>query len=628
MSLLSYGLEAYQAKRSLPWVRCRVVKILPPPYILTGPLPISSSGTTAGYLDDYDEACPYTGSTAPDVVYAFTPVSGVTVDIDLCGSSFDTKVFVYENTVTSGDPFDCNDDFYYESSCGFYVSRIEAAVLTGGYTYYIVIDGYTGEDYGDYILTISESAASCTWGVDVICPPGAVAESEVCGDDDNGGCDMASGTETWVVIPSSGGIICGTTWADAGNRDTDWFELVLTESSFVAITADADQLIEYGLMEGGTGGYNGNPDCSTLTGIEPGNTAGPCNETFLDIGILGPGTYWFIVRMTVNNGYPCENHYWIEFEVAPQTCITPDELITSNITTTTAELGWTEAGAAIQWEYQYGPAGFTPGVSGTATVLNPVSIAGLTPNSTYEFFVRADCGSEFSQWDGPSSFTTLCEAISSLPWTEGFESAWPPECWSDAEISQFGWDQSTYGTAHSGNEWAYCNLEGSVLKSPSFTLSSNSYVVFWFRVENADFPQDLTVKAGNDVIYQIVGATNETYWQAGVSLADYTGQTVSLSFTCASGTGALYPGICLDDVSVKTFNTWTGMVSVAWNNTGNWSKGTVPSASDAALIPSSPSGNKFPVVSGGIAAECDFISISPGATVMVQSGGTFDVKNP
>ena len=34
----------------------------------------SLQGTTVGYEDNYDEVCPYTGATSPDVVYSFTPV--------------------------------------------------------------------------------------------------------------------------------------------------------------------------------------------------------------------------------------------------------------------------------------------------------------------------------------------------------------------------------------------------------------------------------------------------------------------------------------------------------------------------------------------------------------------------
>ncbi|MBL7034063.1 MAG: T9SS type A sorting domain-containing protein [Candidatus Delongbacteria bacterium] len=110
-------------------------------------LPYSDTGNTCGFVDDYDEVCPYTGSTSPDVVYAYTPAGNETVTISLCtGSTYDTKLFVYENLGTPGSPFACNDD-----ACPGYVSELAGLSLTAGNTYYIVVDGYGG-DCGDYTI--------------------------------------------------------------------------------------------------------------------------------------------------------------------------------------------------------------------------------------------------------------------------------------------------------------------------------------------------------------------------------------------------------------------------------------------------------------------------------------------
>ncbi|MCK4695659.1 MAG: choice-of-anchor J domain-containing protein, partial [Candidatus Cloacimonetes bacterium] len=90
----------------------------------------------------------------PDVVYAYTPPGDITVDIDLCNSSYDTKVYVYENGETPGSPYACNDD-----ACGpyGYQSALYALALTSGNTYYIVVDGYGG-DSGNYELIVTEVA--------------------------------------------------------------------------------------------------------------------------------------------------------------------------------------------------------------------------------------------------------------------------------------------------------------------------------------------------------------------------------------------------------------------------------------------------------------------------------------
>jgi len=117
-------------------------------------LPFLDTGNTCDNLNDYEEACPWS-SLSPDVVYSFTAGFTGGIDIDLCGSLYDTKVFVYEGEYTPGFPLACNDDFYYSDPCGTYVSFLENIPVTAGQIYYIVVDGYAG-DCGDYFLGISE----------------------------------------------------------------------------------------------------------------------------------------------------------------------------------------------------------------------------------------------------------------------------------------------------------------------------------------------------------------------------------------------------------------------------------------------------------------------------------------
>lgn len=117
-------------------------------------LPFFDAGFTCDNLDDYDEACPAGGSLSPDVVYAYTPSSDHYLTIDLCGSSYDTKVYVYEGAVTPGLPYACNDDFYPEEDpCGGWVSRIDGLPVQAGVSYIIVVDGWGG-DCGTYQIRL------------------------------------------------------------------------------------------------------------------------------------------------------------------------------------------------------------------------------------------------------------------------------------------------------------------------------------------------------------------------------------------------------------------------------------------------------------------------------------------
>ena len=57
-------------------------------------LPFNVTGTTQGYIDNYDQVCPYDNSTSPDVVYSFTPEMNTFITIDLCNetTNYDSKV--------------------------------------------------------------------------------------------------------------------------------------------------------------------------------------------------------------------------------------------------------------------------------------------------------------------------------------------------------------------------------------------------------------------------------------------------------------------------------------------------------------------------------------------------------
>lgn len=123
-----------------------------------GGLPFTADGTTVGYTNDYDEECPYTGSTSPDVVYSFTPATDMAIDISLCTgiTDYDTKLYVYEGSCPTAPNYACNDDScsapLYPSS---FISSLENLSLTAGQTYYIVVDGYGGNS-GSYTIDVAE----------------------------------------------------------------------------------------------------------------------------------------------------------------------------------------------------------------------------------------------------------------------------------------------------------------------------------------------------------------------------------------------------------------------------------------------------------------------------------------
>jgi hypothetical protein len=199
-----------------------VFNAFPIPY-----LPFDDTGTTAGYADDYAVMCPY-GNWAPDVVYRLVPTVSESIDIDLCGSGYDTLILVFDANLSF---VACNDDYYVGEPCGMYVSRISALPVVAGETYYIMVDGYGGS-FGEYQLRV-ESDTECI----ASCLPGEAPEGEppLLNDQPNGfndGCGGEPGGFQELPGDANGAInVCGVSgWFHFGAsdyRDTDWFTVTV-----------------------------------------------------------------------------------------------------------------------------------------------------------------------------------------------------------------------------------------------------------------------------------------------------------------------------------------------------------------------------------------------------------------
>ncbi len=210
----------------------------------------------------------------------------------------------------------------------------------------------------------------------------------------------------------------------------------------------------------------------------------------------------------------------ITIQEAPP-CPSPTGFSASNITSDSAELSWTENGSATAWNIEYGPVGFAQG-SGTvvAVTSNPYTLTGLTSATSYDFYVQSDCGGgDLSTWEGPFTFRTLCDVVSTYPYNYGFEDVtanteadWLMSCWSGnpENVSGAGafdppyrWTPADSATPssdtgpaapHTGMMYAYTESSGSnpgdiaELISPILDLSglSQPQLSFYYFMYGAD----------------------------------------------------------------------------------------------------------------------------------------------
>ncbi|MDD2489542.1 MAG: choice-of-anchor J domain-containing protein, partial [Bacteroidales bacterium] len=179
------------------------------------------------------------------------------------------------------------------------------------------------------------------------------------------------------------------------------------------------------------------------------------------------------------------------------TCPRPTALSATNPTTTGVDLGWTDATGTI-WNIQYMLANETDWTNSTTIsgVTNPYTFTTLSPSTAYKTRVQTDCGTEQSEWSSVITFATGCDVITTIPWTEGFETAsWSPAifpgnalaplCWTNVNKGSGStniWSRGT--TAHTGTGAAQMYTDNSSqnndwLISPKITLTGNERLRFW-----------------------------------------------------------------------------------------------------------------------------------------------------
>ncbi len=281
---------------------------------IIGALPYDTTGTTAGFVHNYDEICPYSGSTSPDVVYSWVATFTGAVDIETCNSGYDTKLYVYENVYTPGAFYACNDD---DATCDgpAYRSYIHQMPVTTGNMYYIVVDGYGG-DFGAYEFHVREVEGPVVCDP-YDCPPGAFNENEPdCFDGyidaTNIGCNGPPYLFQYPPFPTD---ICGTSgnYDANGARDMDWFEFTITEPMDLEVCVCASFTSRAWILDA-------SPGCPSPITIV--TAPGPAGFKYCIEAAVMPGTYYVIISVDVWIGVPCGSPYWATVKEAG---ITPVE---------------------------------------------------------------------------------------------------------------------------------------------------------------------------------------------------------------------------------------------------------------------------------------------------------------
>lgn len=188
------------------------------------------------------------------------------------------------------------------------------------------------------------------------------------------------------------------------------------------------------------------------------------------------------VRLHVSNSSACDGGSICHVTTVQflADCPSPVSLGVTNLSSATATANWTAVGPGTEWDLEYGPTGFTQGTGTLVSdlVATTYNFIGLTPATTYQFYVRSECATEDSLWSPPFSFTTACLPVAAF--SENFD-AYPagwgsalPVCWTKGgSINDVNLQTGSVAPASAPNYLYMWGYNGTTVSYASMPVVSN-----------------------------------------------------------------------------------------------------------------------------------------------------------
>lgn len=206
----------------------------------------------------------------------------------------------------------------------------------------------------------------------------------------------------------------------------------------------------------------------------------------------GNGHYIVLISIEGNGTTSSGGMYVDDIEVSlVPSCFLPDNLKADKMYDTSAQLSWEQLqGDNKAWDVAYGLAGAAEAdLTIVSADTNVFVINGLLPSTAYDFYVRANCGDETSEWRGPVTAATLYQvALADAQWS--FENGEPQKA------------QAPTGTNKIPQNWFVNNVHTGLA-----TVGNAPYITY--NTKNATTGLNSANKAysGDSVMYFYSGTT-------------------------------------------------------------------------------------------------------------------------
>ena len=284
----------------------------------------------------------------------------------------------------------------------------------------------------------------------------------------------------------------------------------------------------------------------------------------------------------------------------PITCRSVSNLVFSNLTANSVDLTWADLNnTGATYSIYNGEQLLGTVAAGVYTY----TVTGLEGNTEYTLSVVANCSESDASAAKSVTFRTECDIISSLPWTEGFESVpdgsyQMPYCWTRPSSGNYPYSyaNSTYSTySYNGERCLYLYASGTTsyyavtpqVDVTNYPMNANM-VTFWARTNNTTsvFSVEVgTMTDPNDVstftTLQTISVQGDTYTKyiAKLTNATATDSYIALKLTRTAGSYSSY--LYIDDFTVDVMPscwpvtnlavdaTTSNSVTLSWNDVDN-----------------------------------------------------------
>ena len=549
-----------------------------------------------------------TGTANDDVWFKFTPSTSAVV-VSVAGSpNFDAVMEIFSGTCGSLSSISCTD-----TSLDGETETVSLINLTPGNTYYVRVFDWYGSIPATPTFDICVYAGAVC---NITMPGGAINETEPCGSDQNGGCNMV--TPAYQPI-ACGNTIYGTSWSTNSNRDTDWYNFTLTSTTTVFLNAQAEfpaQLLLVDIF-----------DCASASIIDF-DDGGQCEALSISTS-LPAGSYAAFISHAgfIDNGCATANTNYtlsLSYNAAPATITAsgPTTICAGGSVTLTANSGtgylWS-TGATTQSINVTTAGNYTVTVSqsgGCTSTSNPVTVTVSTPATSIT----------------PSGPTTICTGQNvNLTATSGNSYLWSTGATTQT-INANSTGTYTVTVSYTGGCTSSATQSVTVNTPPSTSITASGATTFCqggsvnltasagqnYQWSSGQTSQSITATATSNYTVTVTyanGCTSSAVQSVTVNTAPATTITPSGSTTfCVGGSVNLTAsaGTSYQWASGSTSQTINVNSSGNYNVTVTYANGCTSSATQTVTVNPNPS----PTISGNT-------TICPGQTTTLDAGAGY-----